>query len=236
MVTSGVLLLADSRLPAGGHAHSGGVEMAVLDGAIATAADLERFLRGRLRTAGVVSGAFAAAATLLAAGAQPDSDRTSTPRWPVWDRAFCARTPAPALRAASRAQGAALLRTVTRMWSSAALVALADLGRPHHPLVLGAAVTAGGGTAADAAGLAFHHLVGGACSAAVRLLGLDPLRVAEVAAATGELAETLIDPAVDAARAAVATEDPAVLPARGGPFPEVLAARHARAEGTLFAS
>jgi urease accessory protein UreF len=66
-ISAALLLIADSRLPAGGHAHSGGVEEAVHVGAIAGPEDLARFLRGRLATAGLVTAALSAAACHLAA-------------------------------------------------------------------------------------------------------------------------------------------------------------------------
>jgi urease accessory protein len=211
MADPALLLLADSRLPSGGHAHSGGIEMAVTDGLVATVADLELFLRGRLRTAGPVVAGFAAAAC------RPGAD------WERLDEALSARILSAALRAASRAQGAALLRTVSRMWRTAALAELRRLGRPHQPLVLGAAVAAGQGRPEDAAMLAVHHLVGGACSAAVRLLGLDPLAVSALQASL----------APEMAAAALTGDD---LPATGAVLPELLAARHAQSEVTLFAS
>ncbi|MGA9693046.1 MAG: urease accessory protein UreF, partial [Pseudonocardiaceae bacterium] len=46
------LLLADSRLPTGGHAHSGGVEAAVERGLVRDESDLTLFLAGRLRGTG----------------------------------------------------------------------------------------------------------------------------------------------------------------------------------------
>ena len=64
-----LLLLADGRLPAGGHAHSGGLEAAVAAGRVHDLATLEAFLRGRLATAGLVAAAFAAAAAASAARA-----------------------------------------------------------------------------------------------------------------------------------------------------------------------
>ncbi|HEX4221516.1 MAG TPA: urease accessory UreF family protein [Pseudonocardiaceae bacterium] len=215
-----VLLLADSRLPNGGHAHSGGVEMAVEAGLVSTVDDLALFLRGRLRTAAPVLASFSAAGALLSDG------------WSTWDRALSARIPSAALRAASRLQGAALLRTAGGMWSLPG--GLVALGRPHQPLVLGAATRAGGGDARDAALLAVHHLLGGACSAAVRLLGLDPLAVAAVQA--GIRADEIVDDAVSAAEVAVVTDDPGLLPAVSGPMTELLAAAHAQQEVTLFAS
>lgn len=228
MTPLSVLLLADSRLPSGSHAHSGGVEMAVLAEQITTTAELTVFLRGRLRTAGPTNAAFAAAACLVAA--EPGQP------WQPWDEALSARIPAPALRTASRAQGAALVRTASRVWPTQALADLRALGRPHQLLVLGAATRAGGGSPADAAALAVHHLVGGACSAAVRLLGLDPLDVAAAQAAVAGLGEQVAAEARASAELAVSTMDTSVLPATGAPLPELLAVRHAELEVTLFAS
>jgi urease accessory protein len=84
--------------------------------------------------------------------------------------------------------------------------------------------------------LAVHHLIGGACTAAVRLLGLDPLAVAAVAARAGTAAEPVAAEATDAALAAVAAADPALLPADGNPFHDVMAQLHRSTEATLFAS
>ena len=53
-----VLLLADGRFPAGGHAYSAGVESAVDVGDVRDLATLERYLDGRLAT-GAVEAAFA---------------------------------------------------------------------------------------------------------------------------------------------------------------------------------
>jgi urease accessory protein len=224
-----VLLLADSRLPSGGHGHSGGVEMAVAAGLVSTVDDLGLFLRGRLCTGALAQAAFSSAACVLAA-------HDEVVDWARWDGEFSARTPSAAVRAASRAQGSALLRTVSGMWTTKALRALAVLGRPHQPLVLGAACSAGGGNPADAAALAVHHLVAGACSAALRLLGLDPLEVAALQARLSEQSATTATSAAAAAETAVWTQDPTLLPALGAPMPDVLAARHAQTEVTFFAS
>jgi urease accessory protein len=224
----GSLLLADSRLPTGGHAHSGGVEAAVERGLLRDEADLALFLAGRLRGSGPVIAAAAAAGCLLAA--VPD------PEWGRWDAAVSARIPSAALREASRAQGSALLRTARRAWPSAALEALVQTGRPHHPLVLGAVVAAVGDDPDVAASLALHHLLGGACAASVRLLGLDPIIVAAVQARAAESAEQLALAAIRLARAAVVQRDNRLLPSTGTPLPEVLAELHAGTEVTLFAS
>ncbi|MGB8940173.1 MAG: urease accessory protein UreF, partial [Streptomyces sp.] len=55
MSRGALLVLADGRFPAGGHAHSGGAEEAVKAGRITGAASLGEFCRGRLHTTGLVS-------------------------------------------------------------------------------------------------------------------------------------------------------------------------------------
>ena len=50
MLSPGLLLLADARFPAGGHAHSAGVEAAVAIGDVRDVASLDRYLRARLAT------------------------------------------------------------------------------------------------------------------------------------------------------------------------------------------
>jgi urease accessory protein len=231
MVAPGLLLLADSRLPSGSHGHSGGVESLVTRGLLRTRDDLALFIEGRVRTVGSTTAAAAAAACALA------SERTGRSCcWGPWDAAVSARIPSAALRVASRAQGATLLRTVAAAWPGPAVDSLLALGRPHHPLVLGVAAASAGAEPADAAVLALHHLVGGACTAAVRLLGLDPIAVATVAAGAGRWSEPVAAAATDAALAAVAADDPALLPADGSPLFDVFAQLHDSTEVTFFAS
>ena len=261
-----LFLLADSRLPSGSHGHSGGVEALVDRGLVRTAEDLALFLQGRVRTGGRVVAAAAAAACVLADGSRgwqqggvavtgrEQGHPAATPAepgralehpapgdrapvdWAPWDAAVSARTPSAALRVASRAQGAALLRTVSLAFPTPAVTALRALPRVHHPLVLGAAAAAAGGDPAQAAALALHHLVGGAATAAVRLLGLDPLRVTAVTAAVARSAEPVAADAATLGCAAVAAGDPALLPTEGSALTDVLAELHRASEATLFAS
>ncbi|WP_460869575.1 urease accessory UreF family protein, partial [Rhodococcus aerolatus] len=81
-----VLALADSRLPTGGHVHSGGVEAAVASGALHDVATVRAFLVRRVRTIGLLAAGLAAAAC---AGRDPA----------VRDAEADARTPSAALRA-----------------------------------------------------------------------------------------------------------------------------------------
>jgi urease accessory protein len=237
-VSAPLLLLADSRLPAGGHAHSGGLEAAVAAGRVDGMPGLDGFLRGRLATAGLVSAGLAAAAcqhaTAVASGAPP--------RWAELDAEAAARTPSPAQRRAARAQGRALLRAARAAWPHPVLDGLAadrapDPARPRpagpfHPVVLGACVAAAGGTPRDGAVIAATATITGPASAAVRLLGLDPLAV------TGLLARLAGDVAglADIACRAAGADDWAVLPAPASPGLDLLAERHAREEVALFES
>ena len=168
-------MLADARFPAGGHAHSGGLEGAVNAGAVADVPSLNLYLQGRLATAGVVAAALAAAAC-----ARPRADRLAR-----LDAEADARTPSPAQREASRRQGRTLLRAAAAAWPAW----LADLPRdgrpPHHAIALGAAAAAAGCTPGEAALVAAYLTVTGPASAAVRLLALDPI---EVSAAIARLA------------------------------------------------
>jgi urease accessory protein len=207
-----LLVLADGRLPAGGHAHSGGLEAMVASGRVREVADVGGFLRGRLHTTGLVSAAFAASACV----------RTGEDL----DRGLDARTPSPALRKASRAQGRALLRAGRAMWT------LPPTARdPHHPVALGVLAAAAGLGPLEAAVAAAHGAVSGPASAAVRLLGLDPYAVHALLAG---LAPEIDRIAADAAaRCHDAVDD---LPAAGAPLLDVGAELHATWEVRLFAS
>ena len=100
-LTASLLLLADSRLPAGGHAHSGGMEAATVAGLVGDEHGLEGFLRGRLATAGLASAGLAAAAcrhaSEVAAGAPAC--------WAGLDAEAAARTPSPAQRSGGPGAG-----------------------------------------------------------------------------------------------------------------------------------
>jgi urease accessory protein len=225
-VSVAALLLSDSRFPAGGHAHSGGVEPAVTAGTVHDLASLEAFLRGRLRTAGLVVAGLAAAACVGAASAGVDL-------WDLLDGEADARTPSPAQRAASRRQGRALLRATRVTWpDDDGLAELAGYrGGPHHAVVLGAAAAAAGCDAADAARIAAYQSVAGAAGAAVRLLALDPMR------ATAVLAQLAGDVDQIAECAAAAADGPLEeLPCPSAPALDLLAEAHIRAEVRLFES
>jgi urease accessory protein len=248
-----LLLLLDSRAPAGAHHHSGGMEAAVGTGLVTSLADLEDFCRTRLRTSARVCAAFAAASARLQSDAAERSvaraasngpprpgaeslaratDDCAQLQWAALDAEFEARTPSEAIRTASRQLGRGLVRLVRSVQPEADLVT--PFSRcagpaPHQPLVLGAAVSLAGGGPELAARAAALAACAGPASAAVRLLGLDPFAV------QGLLAR--LAPGIDACAAACsAAAAPSALPADAAPALDLLADFHLTAEVRLFAS
>ncbi|MGW4184788.1 urease accessory protein UreF [Streptomyces albidoflavus] len=224
MSRAALLVLADGRFPAGGHAHSGGAEEAVGAGWIRGAADLGAFCRGRLHTAGLVAAALAAAA---ADGTDPLA----------LDEAADARTPSPALRTAARRLGRQLMRAARAAWPDPALDALAA-ARPrgaHQPVVLGLAARAAGLTPLDAAHAAAYESVSGPATATVRLLSLDPFDATAVLARLAPELDQVAARATEAARRCAA-EGPDALPAASAPLLETGAEAHAARPVRLFAS
>ena len=218
MAPLNLLLLSDGRFPAGGHAHSGGVEAAVMAGRVTGVASLGAFLAGRLATTGRVAAALAAAAC---AGGHDLA---------ALDAEAGARIPSPALRAASRVQGRQLLRA-----------ARAVLGRPdlapgvhelHQPVAMGVVAAAADDVGpVDAARWAAYDSISGPAGAAVRLLGLDPF------AAWAAVAALLPDAEALAARAAAGADGPLDrLPCWSAPLLDIGAEHHAAQEVRLFAS
>jgi urease accessory protein len=217
--TVALLLLADGRFPAGGHAHSGGLEAAVSAGRVTGLDELAWFLRGRLATTGRVAASFAAASRL----ADPET-------LVVIDAELDARTPSPALRRASRQQGRALLRAGRATWPSPVFDRVPpDPDGPHHPIALGLTAAAAGLTVEQTALVAAYGVVTGPASAAVRLLALDPYRVQAVLAGLAHRCAAV------AAASAVVTSPPE-LPADTPPLADIAAELHAAREVRLFAS
>ncbi|MFF2833213.1 urease accessory UreF family protein [Cellulosimicrobium cellulans] len=126
-------LLADARLPTGGHTQSAGLEPALRAGM--PAPRVPDYVRARLATVTRVEAATAVVArhVALAAGPGPDgagsapADRAPSARVPdgvasaardladTW-LAWTARTPSPALRETSQRLGRGYLRLLRRLW------------------------------------------------------------------------------------------------------------------------
>ena len=204
-----LLLLSDGRFPAGGHAHSGGIEAAVMAGHVTGVDTLATFLAGRLATAGRVAAAIAAAA---ASGAH-ELERL--------DAEAGARIPSPALRAASRSQGRQLLRAARTVLGADVPIEL------HLPVAMGVIVQ----DPLEAAQWAAYDSIAGPASAAVRLLGLDPY------GAWGAVAALLPEADEIAVHGAANASGPLDrLPACSAPLLDIGAEHHAASEVRLFAS
>ncbi|WP_457033134.1 urease accessory protein UreF [Kitasatospora sp. P5_F3] len=214
-----LLLLADGRFPAGGHAHSGGAEAAVRSGRVHDHVSMAAFLTGRLHTTGLTTAALAAAAAL-----NPEA-------LDAVDEAAEARTPSPAQRAASRRLGRQLLRAARATWPHPLLDELKARhpGGAHQPVVLGATAHAAGLTPADAAAVAAYESVNGPATACVRLLGLDPYQVTAQLARLAPALDAVTARAVDAARSGE-------LPAASAPLLDIYAEQHSSWKVRLFAS
>jgi urease accessory protein UreF len=155
-------------------------------------------------------------------------------QWALLDAEFEARTPSEAMRTASRQLGRGLVRLVRSVQPEADLATAFSRcagPAPHHPLVLGAAVSLAGGGPDLAARAAALAACAGPASAAVRLLGLDPFAVQAMLAR--------LAPGIDACAASaaqLAAGPPASLPADAAPALDLLADFHLTAEVRLFAS
>jgi urease accessory protein len=205
-----LLTLADSRLPTGGHVHSGGVEEAVTSGQVVDVATLNAFLRRRIRTTGLVTASIAVAVHTGALSVDTASDETD------------ARTPAPAARQASRSQGRGLLRLAKRVWPDTDWTALGHT--PHLAVVAGAVGRASGVAPEHTALSLVYTTMTGSATAAQRLLALDP---ADVAVLTFGLSQLCEDTAADATAGLADLSDPLL---------DLLAQHHAARERPLFVS
>ncbi|GGK38112.1 urease accessory protein UreF [Nocardia camponoti] len=205
-----LLALADSRLPIGGHVHSGGVEEAVASGLLRDADSVERYLRRRVATTGLVTASLAAA--VCAGDLAPDRAELEAD----------ARTPSPAARAASRAQGRGLLRLAKQLWPHQDWTVVGP--KPHLSTVFGMVGRACETTPDELAGVVVYTTLTGAATAAQRLLALDP---AVIAAGTIAIAPLCDATAATAAQGLVALSDP---------LQDVLAERHQVRDMPLFAS
>lgn len=223
--SAALLLLSDGRFPAGGHAHSGGVEAAVAAGGVHDLPTLESFLTGRAATTGVVAAAFCAA---------------TCARWPCdiatiaeLDMEFDARTPSVALRTASRKLGRQLLRATRAIWPHPAWeqLALAYPAGLHQPIMLGATAATAAVSAPSAALLAIQEAVIGPATAAVRLLGLDPLAVHATVARLIPLIDQLAATAAEHAHG-----PPQDLPCHSALLLDIRAEHHTTWEVRLFAT
>ncbi|MFC3995412.1 urease accessory protein UreF [Nocardiopsis sediminis] len=220
----GALLLADARLPTGGHAHS-----ATLEGAMAaglTAGLVPAYIRARLRTVALTEAAAAVLALRHAAAPAPDYAPVQS--------ALAARTPSPALRDASARLGRGPTRLARRIAPAHPAVTALDTAsaatpglRPLRPVVLGALAAVFGMGPEATARAALYDDAQTVTAAALKLDPGDPLTAVR----------WLLDAAPDieeGVRCAAAVRSPRDIPARSAPLIDQWAGEHADATRRLF--
>jgi urease accessory protein len=208
------LLLADSRFPSGGYAHSHGLEQAVTDGLT----DVPAFVRARQRL-------VAEADARVAVAARRGEDLIAL------DHEWCARCPSPILRDAARRLGSGLLRSAETVWPDERITQYraASTATPR-PVALGVVGAVAGLDDETVARLSLYDDAATVTSAALKLLPLDP-------AVTARWLAELAPDIERAAREAAADPRPvADQPAPAAPALELAAAVHQRTRERLFAS
>ncbi|WP_017622650.1 urease accessory protein UreF [Nocardiopsis chromatogenes] len=224
----GALLLADARLPTGGHAHS-----ATLEAALEAGLPEERipdYIRARLATVGRTE----AAAAVVALRAARDPEPGAEPDYGPVQEALAARTPSRALREASATLGRGLARLARRVDADHPAVRALPTAqaatpglRALRPVVLGALAAVFGMTAEQTARAALYEDAQTVTAAALKLRPGDPLTAVR----------WLLDlsPRIEeSVRAAAATDVPHDIPAHSAPLIDRWAEAHARETRRLF--
>lgn len=217
-------LLADARLPSGGHTQSGGLEPAVRAGLRPDA--VAGYLRARLRTVTAVEAGTAVVARAVAVAGE---DLAAV------EAAWAARTPSKALRDNARRLGRGYLRAARTLWQSGEAPGVPDplddlrARGWSRPVVLGALAHRAGLEPHDLGRLVGYDDVQTVAAALLKLEPADPLET------TGLVLDLLPDVEALAARAAPLRR-PADIPAGGAPLMERWAEAHARTTERLFSA
>jgi urease accessory protein len=207
--------LADSAFPSGAFAHSGGLEAALVLGAIEPN-EATGFLDASLRQIGRAALPFVRAAAIDPASLA------------LVDAAYDATLPLLAPNRASRTQGRALASAAARVWESLATVAEhSRRGPAHHAPIFGAVFGRLGINPEETLAAYLHGAARGILSAAVRLGLLGPLEAQRIHAERA----WLLDEIVDRSRG-LGIEDSA----QTAPLIEIFAALHERLDGRMFQS
>jgi len=214
------LMLADGRLPTGGHTQSAGLEPAVRAGLGAEGTRLSEvadYARDRLRTITRVEAAVAVVARAVALNGEQVT--------PV-EAAWAARTPSHVLRAVSRRQGRAYLRLASRVWPEVLKHLQPDI-EIARPVVIGVVAAVNDLTAEQTARLIGYDDAQTVVAASLKLLPVDPADAASWLAALHQPIEELTQAVSD-------LTDPDDIPAYGAPLVDVFAQAHAAERMRLF--
>ncbi|QNE18069.1 urease accessory protein UreF [Kribbella qitaiheensis] len=214
------MMLADGRLPTGGHTQSAGLEPAVRAGLGTEGSRLSEvadYARDRLRTVTRVE----AAVGVVARAAALNGEQLTTV-----EAAWAARTPSHVLRAASRRQGRAYLRLASRVWPEVLKHLQPDI-EIARPVVIGVVAAVNDLSAEQTARLIGYDDAQAVVAASLKLLPVDPAEAASWLAALHQPIEELI-------RAVAELTDPDDIPAYGAPLIDVFAQAHAAERMRLF--
>jgi urease accessory protein len=221
-----LLQFADGLFPAGGFAHSLGLETYVQDGVVSDRDGLEAFVLAHLEGSAGPADAVATAAAVRVARA---GDRAG---WVVLDARLEAMKPVPETRAASRQMGRQTLRVAA---ATAADAFLADVARAvedglaagHHASVLGATLGRAGVEPEAAAGAYLYSTAALLVGAGIRLIALGQL--------DGQRVLTAVRPVIARLAAGAAAGNPEDMWSFT-PGLELASLRHATLEARLFRS
>jgi urease accessory protein len=214
------LMLADGRLPTGGHTQSAGLEPAVRAGLGADGkqlTDVPAYARDRLRTVTRVE-----AATAVLARHQTLTSCTLSSVEDAW----AARTPSQVLRGVSRRQGRAYLRLAARVWPDV-LRHIEPDSEVARPVVVGVIGGVTGLSAEQVARLVAYDDVQTVVGASLKLLPVDPADAASWLAGLHDEIERLV---TDVAPLTELDK----IPADGAPLIDVFAQNHATERMRLF--
>ena len=219
-----LMMLADARLPVGGHVHSAGLEPALAAGM--PASRVFDYLVGRAHSVTLVEAGTAVVARHICL-AEPE-DRVHADLTMV-ELAWAARTPSRALREVSRSLGRGYLRLATRLWPghpgiNACSAASVPLSRP---VVLGAIAAAANLDGESLVRLVIYDDAQTVAAALLKLAPIDPT----IAAGWVLRACAAVDHLVPAI-AALTTPD--AIPASGAPQTEEWAESHSLTTQRLF--
>ena len=221
-----VLQFADGLFPAGGFAHSFGLETYAQEGGVRDRAGLEAFIIAHLEgSAGPCDAVAAAVAARLAVAADVVA-------WVALDERLEAMKAVPETRAASRQMGRQTLRVAVALGGDAVL---ADLGRAvddglapgHHATVFGAALGRAGAEPAAVAAAYLHSTAALLVGAGLRLIALGQVDGQRVLAAMRPRIARLAAAAATATAADMWSFNPGL---------ELAGVRHAALDSRLFRS
>jgi urease accessory protein len=221
-----VLQFADGLFPAGGFAHSFGLETYVQDGAVTNRAGLEAFVSAHLEGSAGPADAVATATAVRIANAR------DLPGWVSLDARLEAMKVVPEGRAASRQMGRQTLRVAAATSDDAFVAELAravddGLAAGHHATVLGAALGRAGAGPHDAAAALLYSTAALLVGAGLRLIALGQLE--------GQRVLTAMRPRIARLAAAAAAAAPDDMWSFN-PGLELAGIRHAALEARLFRS